>query len=71
MGVRNIWLGQIPETFVRSGPARAPLPLQPAMKSRLLIMPNEVHDYILHRSWHRVFEATHEFLDRYLIQPGS
>lgn len=26
--------------------------------------------FILHLSWRRVFEATHEFIDRYL-QPGT
>lgn len=41
------------------------------VEPELLVIPNEVHDFILHRSWRRVFEATHEFLDRYLQQPGS
>jgi dipeptidyl aminopeptidase/acylaminoacyl peptidase len=41
------------------------------VEPELLIIPNEVHDFILHRSWRRVFEATHEFLDRYLQQPGT
>jgi dipeptidyl aminopeptidase/acylaminoacyl peptidase len=42
-----------------------------SVEPELLVIPNEVHDFILHRSWRRVFEATHEFLDRYLQQPGS
>ncbi len=33
-----------------------------------LIIPNEVHDFILYRSWLRVFTATHEFLERHLRQ---
>ena len=33
-----------------------------------LIIPNEVHDFILYRSWLRVFAATHEFLERHLRQ---
>lgn len=38
----------------------------------LLVIPDEVHDYILHKSWRRVFEATYDFVDRYLGQhPGS
>jgi dipeptidyl aminopeptidase/acylaminoacyl peptidase len=38
----------------------------------LLVIPNEVHDYILHKTWMRVYNATYEFLDRYLGQhPGS
>ncbi|WP_129780629.1 S9 family peptidase [Peristeroidobacter soli] len=41
------------------------------VEPELLVLPNEVHDFILYRSWRRVFEATHEFLDRYLQQPGS
>lgn len=41
------------------------------VEPELLVIPNEVHDFILHRSWRRVFEATHEFLDRYLQQPGT
>ena len=42
------------------------------VEPELLVMPNEVHDFILHRSWQRVFEATHEFIDRHLGQrPGS
>ncbi len=41
------------------------------VEPELLVIPNEVHDFILHRSWRRVFEATHEFLDRYLQQSGS
>jgi dipeptidyl aminopeptidase/acylaminoacyl peptidase len=40
------------------------------VEPELLVIPNEVHDFILHRSWRRVFEATHEFIDRYL-QPGT
>ncbi len=31
------------------------------VEPELLVIPNEVHDFILHRSWRRVFEATHEF----------
>lgn len=40
------------------------------VEPELLVIPNEVHDFILHRSWRRVFTATHEFIDRYL-QPGT
>ncbi|MBL8266268.1 prolyl oligopeptidase family serine peptidase [Steroidobacter sp.] len=39
------------------------------VEPELLIIPNEVHDFILHRSWRRVFEATHEFLGKYLHRP--
>nr|WP_298727633.1 prolyl oligopeptidase family serine peptidase [uncultured Steroidobacter sp.] len=42
-----------------------------SVEPELLIIPDEVHDFILHRSWRRVFEATHEFIDRYLQQPGT
>ena len=42
------------------------------IEPELLVLPNEVHDFILHRSWQRVFEATHEFIERHLGQhPGS
>jgi dipeptidyl aminopeptidase/acylaminoacyl peptidase len=41
------------------------------VEPELLVIPNEVHDFILHRSWRRVFEATHEFIDRYLQPSGS
>lgn len=42
------------------------------IEPELLVLPNEVHDFILHRSWQRVFEATYEFIDRHLGQrPGS
>lgn len=42
------------------------------VEPELLVMPNEVHDYILHGSWQRVFAATYEFIDRHLGQhPGS
>jgi dipeptidyl aminopeptidase/acylaminoacyl peptidase len=38
------------------------------IEPELLVIPNEVHDYILHRSWQRVFDATYEFIDRHLGQ---
>ncbi len=41
------------------------------VEPELLVIPNEVHDFILHRSWRRVFNATHEFIDRYLQPSGS
>jgi dipeptidyl aminopeptidase/acylaminoacyl peptidase len=31
-----------------------------------LVIPDEVHDFILYRSWVTVFRATHEFLERHL-----
>lgn len=31
-----------------------------------LVIPDEVHDYILYRSWVTVFRATHEFIERQL-----
>ncbi|WP_116810521.1 S9 family peptidase [Steroidobacter cummioxidans] len=42
-----------------------------SVEPELLVIPNEVHDFILHRSWRRVFEATHEFIERYLQQSGT
>jgi len=41
------------------------------VEPELLVIPNEVHDFILHRSWRRVFNATHEFIARYLQPSGS
>lgn len=31
-----------------------------------LVIPDEVHDFILYRSWVTVFRATHEFVERHL-----
>ena len=31
-----------------------------------LILPNEIHDFLLHRSWVRAYEATSDFFDRKL-----
>jgi dipeptidyl aminopeptidase/acylaminoacyl peptidase len=34
----------------------------------LLVLPDEVHSFLLHSSWRRVFEAASEFLDRRLAR---
>ncbi|GFE90110.1 S9 family peptidase [Steroidobacter agaridevorans] len=58
-------------TFAQSVELVRGLRKETNVEPELLVIPNEVHDFILHRSWRRVFEATHEFLDRYLQQPGT
>ena len=32
----------------------------------LLIIPDEVHSFLLHRNWLRVYKATADFFDRFL-----
>jgi dipeptidyl aminopeptidase/acylaminoacyl peptidase len=35
-----------------------------------LVLPDEVHSFLLHSSWRRVFEAAADFLDRFLLGSG-
>ena len=39
---------------------------QTKVEPEQLVIPNEVHDFILYRSWVTVFRATHEFIERHL-----
>jgi hypothetical protein len=32
----------------------------------LIVIPNEIHDLLLHRSWLAYFHAQSDFLDKYL-----
>lgn len=34
----------------------------------LIVIPNEIHDLLLHRSWLRYFRAQSDFLDKYLLR---
>jgi dipeptidyl aminopeptidase/acylaminoacyl peptidase len=34
----------------------------------LIVIPNEIHDLLLHRSWLTYFHAQAEFLDKYLLR---
>jgi dipeptidyl aminopeptidase/acylaminoacyl peptidase len=36
-----------------------------------LIFPDEIHDFLLHRSWLAAYHATSEFFDRRLKAPGK
>jgi dipeptidyl aminopeptidase/acylaminoacyl peptidase len=34
----------------------------------LIVIPNEIHDLLLHRSWLTYFHAQADFLDKYLLR---
>jgi dipeptidyl aminopeptidase/acylaminoacyl peptidase len=34
----------------------------------LIVIPNEIHDLLLHRSWLTYFHAQSDFLDKYLLR---
>ena len=36
--------------------------------NELIVIPNEIHDLLLHASWLRYFHAQSDFLDKYLIR---
>jgi dipeptidyl aminopeptidase/acylaminoacyl peptidase len=37
----------------------------------LIVIPNEIHDLLLHRSWLTYFHAQADFLDKYLLRDGG
>lgn len=40
------------------------------LEPEVLVLPDEVHGFLRHESWLRVFGAAYEFLDRHLGDPG-
>ena len=36
--------------------------------NELIVIPNEIHDFLVHRSWLTYFHAQSDFLDGYLLR---
>jgi dipeptidyl aminopeptidase/acylaminoacyl peptidase len=60
---RNVDFGQMVELVARL--RRQGVPFEQ------MVFPDEVHDFLLHKNWVKIYAATVDFLDRHLRAPAG